>query len=56
MVPNLDRAAENGGDIESVADGHAVDGLAANCEGRSCPLGFTGGVLVVAAVLGGVQG
>ena len=55
MVPHLDRAAENGGCIESVADGHAVDGLAADCEGGSCTLGFAGGVLIVAAVRGVVR-
>ena len=55
-MPDLDRAAENDGGIESVADGHEVDGLAADCEGGRCTLGLSGRILIVAAVLGGGQG
>ena len=55
-MPDLDRAAENDGGIKSVADAHVVDGLAADCVGGRCTLGLSGGILIVAAVLGVGQG
>ena len=55
LLPDLDRMAENGGGIESVADAHLVDGLAADCVGGGCTLRFSGGALLVAAVVGGGQ-